>query len=281
MLFDPAKWALALGALARLSFAYHHNFKSVVGQGHHALAAELWSSKTMKFYAVLTDANRAHNTWLFAGSFPMVEDTYSSSKLFSHDAFVDKMTGAAEARGERFPSSGRVQIITLGPFDGKDAQATWEDFKTQLPNSSTQDFQYLPLIEIFFPNDHNTTIGAWRIGKVVDQVRAMMLENNARDGPLIIYVHCLRGGDRTGVVKAGYEMVFGGFATGATYVNGPRDVNEVWHQSVADVPDGRGMQEHWTFSLEELCRGITEPADCVVNATCGYEPNNPYGPFCI
>lgn len=282
MLFEPAKWALVLGALARLSFAYHLRFKSALGQDPNAVPKELWSPEKNKFYAVLTDVNQKEDTWFFTGSNPMFRTSPNSSDMFfSHDAFVTRLTDAALARGESFPTSGRVQIITIGPWNGHDAEAAHQALAGQLLHSSTQNYQYLPHIDYNMIHDKNTTHGAETALAMATKVRRMMLGNNATNDSLIIYVHCLRGGDRTGVVRGAYEMIYGGF-TGATYDNGPRNANEVWHQTTAEVSDGKGMQEFWTYSFEEICRSIgRRPADCVLNATCGQEPENRWGPFCI
>jgi len=284
MLFDLAKWALVLEALARLSFAYNLRSKSVLGQDPNVLAKERWLPANNTFWSVLTDVKPETNTWFFTGSNPQfITSPNSADMYFSHDAFVTRLTDAAMARGESFPSSSRVQIITIGPWNGHDAEAAHQSLKGKLLVASTQNYQYLPHIDHDMYKTDSIKDGAETALTLATKVRSMMLGNNATNDSLIIYVHCLRGGDRTGVVKAAYEMMYGGFTgVGATHDNGPRNANEVWQQSTGEVPDGRGMQEYWAFSFQEICRSIGRtPADCVLNATCGYEPDNEYGPFCI
>jgi len=284
MLFDPAKWALVLGALARLSFAYHLNSKSVVGQGHHAFAAQRWTPEANNFWAVLTDVIPEKKAWFFTGSNPQFMAESSRDMFFSHDAFITTLSHAAEARGERFPSSGRVQFITVGPWNGEDAEAALSGLMQQLKVSSTQNYQYLPDIEIEMRHRLTMEEQVNATLEFATMVRGMMIGNDVSESraPLIIYMHCQRGGDRTGNIKATYGMLYGGFTgTGATHVEGPRDAKDAWRQSIAEVPDQRGMQEYRTSIFVEVCRKIGRTrADCELNATCGYELDNPYGPFC-
>ena len=160
---------------------------------------------------------------LFRGNMPVADGA------FQYDALVQSMRDAAQAAGRTLPPQFRVIDVSLvnelTPGEKGDLAAE-RAFWSSRPGQGQ--LLHHPIYgSVTSPNDYPASIrhrlekkpSLGHLGDLIDTLHALLTKSSADGVPVLLYVHCEAGKDRTGEAIAAYAMKYMGVSYQAALAN--------------------------------------------------------------
>jgi len=198
---------------------------------------------------VLMDYNRQLNNFLFRGNEP--KTTNSSGDFFAYDLLYDYLNALASSHGLIFPAKYYFIDLKLYYFENISRDMSLErDFFIANPNLGKFAPQQI-LGDISSPNivpgpimeSLARSLDGWqkdKLTRLIPYINQLLNSPGPQSLPVIIYVHCECGCDRTGEVSGSYAMKFLGWTFQAALK---------WDESIA----GRFILPNHKFAMEWYC----------------------------
>jgi len=173
---------------------------------------ELFNPKRLNFI----DYSATGNNWLFRGNQPT-----NSSKQFPYELLVDTMRQKATLQANKtLPSMFYLMDLSFESYERSDINLE-KDFFDQNPTLGNYT-EWILIGDFTAPTDYPKDLmklmaedlADWQIDRLPERLPRIkkMLDTPGPNGlPIVIYIHCEAGSDRTGEFSGSYYLQFQGY----------------------------------------------------------------------
>ncbi|EDQ86263.1 uncharacterized protein MONBRDRAFT_28396 [Monosiga brevicollis MX1] len=156
------------------------------------------------------DQNKSSTNFLFRGNLPVTDN-----HTFAKEALVARMQQLAAEQNLTFPETFYfVDLSLLDPFEVADAEVEIKYFKEH-PNEGEY-INWLTVGDVVHPEELPVearlalarNLSHWQMDKLPQRMGAIdaLLNSTTVHGPIVAYIHCEAGMDRTGEMSGSYYM---------------------------------------------------------------------------